>query len=88
MTPSEAFDILMALPPVQWDEYQHAHGEQELGALVLELDAIAERAARLSAYLQATEHHDHAYAVKRQNTVGAHVRKALGFTQARADITF
>jgi hypothetical protein len=88
MTPSEAFDILMTLPPVQWDEYQRAHLETELGQLVGELDDIAERAARLSTYLRAREYGDHAHAVKRQNTAAMHVRKALGFTYPRADHTF
>ena len=51
------------------------------------LDSVAIHATRLSAYLNArAQGHTHTVAVRYQNSAAAKVRRALGYTIARADL--
>jgi hypothetical protein len=86
----------MAAWRAQLDELDASRRDE----LVSELDAIVERAARLRAYVDAYNpdfrfnpdpYHtatSHTFAVKASNTLAAKVRKALGYTYSRQDVTF
>lgn len=93
------FNELLYAPMVEWRErIDRAPARDRLDAEAQALD-LAVRAARISAYLgtlaelgrdarHPTDDFDHARAVTRQNAVAARVRKGLGFTIPRDDISF
>ena len=79
--------------PVTWDANVSELSMSEKQELARWLDGITERAARLSGYLDARgvitgSDNGHADGVKGSNRQAAKVRKALGFTQPRHDLSF
>lgn len=75
-------------PMVEWSDLQHGLFEETKAEMVAELDGIIIKGARLRAYMERRRNGTHLEAVKYSNDLAAKVRKALGYTQARHDITF
>lgn len=77
---------------ITWPSMARALTDTERRELADWLDSLAERAVRLSGYLEgihtSEDIFDHPQAVKRSNRKVSKVRKAIGFTQPRNDITF
>ena len=81
--------LVLRAPMVEWSEAIDARNHDQLRTLEHESTGLAVQAARLAAYTAArNEGRTHAQAVKRQNTIAAKLRRALGFYNGRADITF
>lgn len=83
---------LMELAPVTWNAMATGKTGGELGEIVRFLDGVAERAARMSAYLGLRGGYycgdrGHASAVKQSNRAARKVRKALGYNVTH-DVTF
>lgn len=67
-----------------------AQSHPRMYPLIKGIDRYAITAARVSAYLTSRYMYgaDHATAVRHQNKVAAHVRRALGYAYAKDDIQF
>lgn len=87
-----AFQILNGAM-VEWEEAVRMLTSAQIQEVQNRCDAMAERAARLSGYLDARGatgcgDSGHSEGVKRSNKKAHRVRKALGFTYPRKDISF
>jgi hypothetical protein len=71
MTMLDTFETLQATPPVEWDAYFRDHSVTDLDELQRDLDALIERATRMSRYLAYRQlGFSHDAAIKHQNANG------------------
>jgi len=85
---AERCERVLRMPMVHWQAaYEH---DREVGRGLLNASgALAVRAARLAAYVNARDlGKSHAVAVRAQNAAARKVRTLLGFTYANDDVTF
>ncbi len=79
----------LRVPPVKWQEVFEAVAAEDRTGFVRDLEALAERATRMAAYFNRRHlGNDHAAAVRKSNSAGTAVRRALGFSYPKQDITF
>lgn len=84
-----AYHFLNMYPMVEWRKEVERMSLDERRRLADDAAALAIKAARLAAYAEAARANLGPYkALRNQNSVAAKVRRALGFTQAKDDITF
>lgn len=83
----------LARPMVEWEAIADKLTTAERGELANTLNQIAQRATRAATYFEERYGYGcgdqgHATAVKKQNKVVERVRRVLGFSAPRLDVTF
>lgn len=89
----KSMQLIKELAPVEFQAQVNAMTTEDRRVYIDELDAIMQKAAMLRGYLDARYGHGcgdqgHQDGVKACNRLVAKVRKALGFTIAKRDLTF
>jgi hypothetical protein len=84
---------ILARPMVEWEASADKMTTAERGEVARALNTMAERAARAASYFEERYGYGcgdqgHSRAVKKQNKLAERIRKALGFTYAKQDVTF
>lgn len=93
-TPRDLAARLMQLPPVQWRAAVAGLTSTQLVEVENELDAVVLGAVRLAGYLRGVEggkveeDATHRAGVRKSNGVVAAVRRTLGYTYPRQDLSF
>ena len=86
--------VILLAPPVEWRATMQELSQHEVQQVGSSLDVLMQQAARLRGYLDEVELNGvkddvcHAAAVVQSNRTLAKVRKALGYTYPRQDISF
>lgn len=81
--------LMSAFPPAAWDEIIGGCGAQVQDTIEGHADGLAVYFARMSAYTSARMlDQGHSTAVRKQNATANKVRKALGYSYPKADISF
>ncbi len=82
-------------PPAEWQAAVDRMSRLKRGDIASHLNAMAIRFARAAVYMERrygcygwAGDEGHSYAVKEQNLAVTKVRRALGFTAAKDDLTF
>lgn len=79
----------MRVPPVRWAEVYRRLPEKSRKEYADDLMALAQASARMAGYFYwRSLGQDHHAAVRKSNTCVAAIRKALGYTYPRDDISF
>jgi hypothetical protein len=84
---------MLELPMIQWQEVTDMLSEQDKILIEGEMDALIQKAARLVGYLEARgtmtgSDSGHKAGVKQSNMRVKGVRKALGYSIAKSDVSF
>lgn len=89
MDDTNAYGFLVIYPMADWRQRIEQMSLSQRQELADHAAALAIKAARLAAYADAARLNvGHYKSVRRQNSIAAKVRRALGFTQGRDDIHF
>jgi hypothetical protein len=86
-------EALLNLAPVDWRAAVTELSEAQRYEQTRELDSLILRATRLRGYIDGRgsrpdDYTSHNFGVEKSNRLASRVRKALGFAQARDDISF
>jgi cytidylate kinase len=84
---------IMARPMVEWEAAADRMNARERAEIADALNQITQRAARAASYFEerygyGCSDRGHAEAVKAQNKLVAKIRKALGFSYPKQDVSF
>jgi len=79
----------MNLPPRQWETALSTYSNTEQKEIAEDLEGIAEQAALVAGYVGARSmNQNHKAGVKRANRLCTAIRKAIGFSYPKYDLSF